>query len=248
MNTQTTTPPVRKTVRVNQPIHKAFALFTGRIAEWWPPTGPMATGAATSPGTVVLEPRPQGRIYQRRIDGILDYWGEITAWEPPQRLVLAWHPAGAGATPTEVEIVFTADADGTIVELEHRGWDKLGATATAARSEYDSGWDNVLRLYAAAGHDNHAAIASLILGITAIVLPLIGVLAAPFAIIFGIIGRRRAHAGAQHGGLATAGLTLGAIALVLWAALLAGGAIAVIQTSGGTEEQVPAESAVEPVN
>ena len=98
----------------------------------------------------------------------------------------------------------------------------------------------------AAGRDNNAAIASLILGITSIVLPLIGLLAAPFAIIFGIIGRRRAHAGASRGGMATAGLTLGAIALALWGALLAGGAVAVMGTSGGTEERVPVEPAGEP--
>ena len=247
MNTQTTTPPVRKTVRIRQPVDTAFALFTGRIAEWWPHTGhPVATGVGSSPGTVVLEPRPRGRIYQRRDDGVLDYWGEVTVWEPPHRLVLAWHPTGADTIPTEVEIVFTAETDGTRVELEHRGWDKLGAAATAACSEYDSGWQDVLRLYAAAGRDNNAAITSLILGITSIVLPLIGLLAAPFAIIFGIVGRRRARAGAPRGGMATAGLTLGAIALVLWGALLAGGAIAVIATSGGTEEQVPVEPASEP--
>ena len=77
MNTQTTTPPVRKTVRIKQPVDRAFALFTGRIAEWWPHAGhPVATGVGSSPGTVVLEPRPQGRIYQRRDDGVLDYWAK----------------------------------------------------------------------------------------------------------------------------------------------------------------------------
>jgi hypothetical protein len=34
MNTQTTMPSVRKTVTVKQPQDRAFALFTGRIAQW----------------------------------------------------------------------------------------------------------------------------------------------------------------------------------------------------------------------
>ena len=51
----------------------------------------------------------------------------------------------------------------------------------AARTEYDTRWDDVLRLYAAAGHENGSAIASLILGITSVVVPILGILAAPFA-------------------------------------------------------------------
>jgi uncharacterized protein YndB with AHSA1/START domain len=249
MNTQTTTPPVRKTVIVRQPVDKAFALFTGRIADWWPRSGhPGAVGVPTPSGTVVLEPRPQGRIYRQRDDGVMDYWGEVTVWEPPHRLVLAWQPAGgppSTPSPTEVEVVFTPENDGTRVELEHRGWERLGAAGTGARSQYESGWEDVLRLYAAAGRENNPAIVSLILGIAGIVLPLLGLLAAPFAIAFGIAGRRRSRGGAPHGGMATAGLTLGAIALVLWGAVVAGGAVAVMGVSGGSEEQVPVEH-VEP--
>ena len=49
-----------------------------------------------------------------------------------------------------------------------------------------------------------------------------GLLAAPFAIGFGLVGRRRARSGARHAGLATAGLTLGAIGLVLWGVVVLG--------------------------
>lgn len=248
MNTQTTTPPVRKTVTIKQPVDQAFALFTGRIAEWWPRLGhPVAAGVGTGPGTVVLEPRPKGRIYQRRDDGVLDYWGEVEAWEPPHRLLLAWHPAGGAPSATEVEILFTADADGTRVDLEHRGWDKLGSAATVTRDQYDSGWTDVLRLYAAAGRDNNPAIVSLILGITAVVLPLLGLLAAPFAIAFGIAGRHRARHGSPHGGLATAGLTLGVIALTLWAVIAALG-LGLVLASNGQEEHVPVAPAGQPAN
>jgi uncharacterized protein YndB with AHSA1/START domain len=238
MNTQTTMPPVRKTVTVKQPLERAFVLFTGRIADWWP--GADITGdAGDRSGTVVLEPRPQGKVYRRYEDGAIEYWGEVQVWEPPHRLVLVWQPAGGMSAPTEVEITFTAADDGTRVELEHRGWDRLGDQAVAARNDYDTRWDDVLRQYAAAGRDNGSAIASLILGITSMVVPILGILAAPFAIVFGITGRRRAREGASQGGLATAGLTLGAIGFVLWGVLIAGGAIAIRGWSDGEEEGVP---------
>ena len=60
---------------------------------------------------------------------------------------------------------------------------------------------------------------SLIPSITSVV-PILGILAAPFAIVFGIAGRRPDREGARQSGLATAGLTLGAIGFVLWGVLM----------------------------
>jgi uncharacterized protein YndB with AHSA1/START domain len=238
MNTQTTMPPVRKTVTVKQPVERAFALFTARIADWWP-----NTGAAAVEGTVVLEPRQQGKVYRRGHDGSIEFWGDVQVWEPPHRLVLLWQPEAGMAAPTEVEVLFTPETDGTRVQLEHRGWDRLGGQANAARTEYDARWDDVLRQYAATGHDNGAALASLILGITSVLVPVLGILAAPFAMLFGVIGRRRAREGARQGGFATAGLTLGAIGFVLWGVLIAGGAAVFIQSysDGQDESPVPVE-------
>ncbi len=46
-----------------------------------------------------------------------------------------------------MEVRFTADADGTLVELERRGSERLGDEAEQRRSGYDSGWDVVLAPY-----------------------------------------------------------------------------------------------------
>jgi hypothetical protein len=92
-----------------------------------------------------------------------------------------------------------------------------------------------------------SAIVSLILGSAAVVLPLIGLLAAPFAIAFGIAGRNRARRGSPHGGLATAGLTLGVIALTLCAVIAALG-LGLVVASNGQEEQVPVQPAGEPAD
>jgi hypothetical protein len=73
MNTQTTMPPVRKTVTVKQPPDRAFALFTSRIGQWWPGGGVTGGDPGARPGTVVLEPRPQGKIYRRYDDGSMAF-------------------------------------------------------------------------------------------------------------------------------------------------------------------------------
>jgi len=169
--------------------------------------------------------------------------GEVRVWEPPHRLVLGWQPGPHGSASTEVEVRFTPHGDGTLVELEHRGWEELGQQAATARAEYESAWGDVLTQYVAASRDNGPAIASLILGITSVVLPALGLLAAPFAIGFGIAGRRRAKKGARQGGVATAGLTLGAIGLVLWGLLALSLALVVSgSVDGGEESPVPIES------
>jgi hypothetical protein len=42
---------------------------------------------------------------------------------------------------------FTALERGTRVELEHRGWERLGELGLTARIDYDQGWQPVLTLY-----------------------------------------------------------------------------------------------------
>jgi uncharacterized protein YndB with AHSA1/START domain len=43
---------------------------------------------------------------------------------------------------TEVELVFTPDGDGTRIDLEHRGWELLGAGA-GKREGYAEGWERL---------------------------------------------------------------------------------------------------------
>jgi uncharacterized protein YndB with AHSA1/START domain len=243
MTTEITVPPVRKTVTVPLPVEKAFALFTDKITTWWPLGGSAATASGQARAeSVVLEPRPGGRIYQRLNDGSIAFLGEVLAFEPPHRLVLAWQPTEDTTAPTEVEVQFTAEDAQTRVDLEHRGWERLGEGATTTRADYDSGWENALRVYAAAGPDNGHAIAALVLGITSVFLPVLGLLAAPFGIVFGVLGRRRARAGARQGGLATAGLTLATIGLVLWTTVVILGAAVIVKgVSSGMDEAVPVE-------
>lgn len=72
---------------------------------------------------------------------------------------------------------------------------------------------------------NGLAVASLVLGIVAVVLFCIWYIALPsaiLAIIFGVVGRGRARLGATGGGMATAGLILGCVAIGIVILLIAG--------------------------
>ena len=134
--------PVRKSLRVDCTPERAFEVFTAEVGSWWP-TGTHSIHQERVTG-VVLEQREGGEMYELAEGGEREHWGRVTAWEPPRRLVLAWHVNPERAGPTEVEVTFTPEDDGTRVVLEHRNWEAAGEGAEEMRNNYDGGWDIVL--------------------------------------------------------------------------------------------------------
>jgi uncharacterized protein YndB with AHSA1/START domain len=66
---------------------------------------------------------------------------------------MTWHPGRTTEEmPTEIEVTFVADGDGTLVVLEHGGWEKIADKKISAerRANYDAGWIEVLEEYRAA--------------------------------------------------------------------------------------------------
>jgi uncharacterized protein YndB with AHSA1/START domain len=148
--------PVRVAVDVRRGIEEAFQVFTAGIAAWWPVAGHSVEPDKVA--AVVLEDRVGGRLYERWHDGGEANWGRVLAWEPPTRLLLAWSPNPERPVPTEVEVRFLAvEADRTRVELEHRGWERLGDPAAKARASYHDGWPTVLHAYAGTAMADHLA-------------------------------------------------------------------------------------------
>jgi uncharacterized protein YndB with AHSA1/START domain len=146
MSAQTTLPPVLRSVTVAVDAERAFEVFTRRIGDWWPFQGHSCfDDDATS---VAFE---GDRLVERATSGDEAVWGEVLAWEPPARIALTWHPGYADGEPTtEVEVRFRAHGGTTVVELEHRGWERLGDRAAEARASYRTGWELVLARFAAA--------------------------------------------------------------------------------------------------
>ncbi len=66
-----------------EPIRLSFEVWTDRIDQWWPADH---TASGEPDTTVILEPRPGGRIFERTTSGVEHDWGEVTIWEPPARL------------------------------------------------------------------------------------------------------------------------------------------------------------------
>jgi hypothetical protein len=119
----------------------AFRLWTEEIGRWWPADHTVSG----DPAMVAFEGRVGGRIYERGRDGIEHDWGEVTLWNPPVRLGYTWHLGGPTSDTTDVEIDFVlGEGDTTVVEIEHRGWERLGAQAGAWRDRNRAGWESLL--------------------------------------------------------------------------------------------------------
>ena len=146
--------PIRLAFDVDCSPEHAFAVWTADIDRWWPADH---TVTGTDDLRVVLEPRVGGRIFERTTDGVEHDWGEVTAWEPPGRLVYLWHLRRDRADATEVEIRFLAvDGARTRVEIEHRGWEALGAEGEAWRDRNHGGWATLLPWFVAAAEGRQA--------------------------------------------------------------------------------------------
>ena len=142
------TEPLSLEFEVACPLEHAFAVWTRRIDAWWP-ADHTVTGRAEA--EIVLEPRLGGRIFERMPDGTEHHWGEVTRWEPPGRIGYLWHLRRDRADATDVEIrFFPATPTRTRVEIEHRGWERLGADAEVWRDRNRAGWTTLLPHYVVA--------------------------------------------------------------------------------------------------
>lgn len=134
MSTTEALADITKSVTVDASVETAFETFTRRITSWWP-TG---SHRVFDESAIVFEEQAGGRVYERAADGEEADWADVLVWEPPHRFVLRWR-VNPNRGPTELEVRFSAEGDGTRVDLEHRGWDDA-----EGRANYHTGWDPVL--------------------------------------------------------------------------------------------------------
>ena len=142
------TDPLKLTFEVACSAEQAFDVWTSRIDSWWP-SDHTVTGRADL--VVVFQSGVGGRIYERTAEGVEHDWGVVTIWDPPQRLAYLWHLGRDRDAATDVDIRFVAQGPGdTRVEIEHRGWERLGESAGAWRDRNRIGWQTLLPHFAAA--------------------------------------------------------------------------------------------------
>lgn len=136
---------VRERVEVDCPVQEAFVLFTTRMGEWWPLQ--LASYGGERANEIFLEPRVGGRFFERFTDGDELQVGSVLACEPPRRITFTWKTADWEGE-TEVEVTFTPHKEGTRVELEHRGFERLGSIGPDIAAKFRGGWPGVLEAYA----------------------------------------------------------------------------------------------------
>ncbi len=137
---------VRESVRVDLPPDEAFRLFTEGINEWWPLDEGYTHGGDRA-REIFLEPVEGGRFYERFADGDELQVGTVTECLPPDRILFTWRSPDWLAE-TEVEVRFVPLDGGTAVQLEHRGFERLGPDGQAIARRYGGGWPRVVQAYA----------------------------------------------------------------------------------------------------
>jgi uncharacterized protein YndB with AHSA1/START domain len=155
-------PPVRQSTLVRSDRRHTFDTFVRTIGIWWPVT-PFSSGRDRV-RDVTLEQREGGRVYETWEDGTQLDWGELVAWEPPERFVMTWNMTPVA---TEVELTFAELGPAlTRVAVEHRGWEKMTDEQLAedcalpggyAAGSYVTGWAHILGQFAAAAEATSGA-------------------------------------------------------------------------------------------
>jgi uncharacterized protein YndB with AHSA1/START domain len=154
---------VRKSVRVQVPIERAFSVIVEQMEAWWPATYQIGK---TPFEAIFVEPRVGGRWCERDAGGNLCDWGTVLAWDPPHRVTFSWHLGPGHDQPdwkcdpamgkaSEVEIRFTAEGLGTtLFELEHSKLERHGEGYEQLRAFFDGpgAWADILALYPKAAH------------------------------------------------------------------------------------------------
>jgi uncharacterized protein YndB with AHSA1/START domain len=141
--------PIHRTIEVAVPPERAFALFSGRMHDWWPIGHSISDDPRVS---IEMEPRVGGWWGQIGESGTRVQWGKVLSWDPPGRLLLAWQINAEWQfdpdLTTELELTFTAIGTNTLVTLEHRNLERFGESAEKMAEQLRNGWPGVVQAYA----------------------------------------------------------------------------------------------------
>ena len=143
------------TVEVPCAPDTAFDIFTRDIGAWWK-RGTHYWNDADKGLQLRLEPRVGGRlveVYDLETGEGFEI-GRVLAWEPGKRLAFTWRQDNWSPTEsTDVEVRFEPSGSGTLVAVEHGGWDRVPAAGRGQIEGYGEGWAELLGMYAQAAEE-----------------------------------------------------------------------------------------------
>ena len=92
-----------------------------------------------------FEPRVGGKVAMSvEIDGVQrHYGGSVLVYQPESEVSFEsqWEPPHSWPVPTFWTIRLTPEYDGTMVEIFHHGFERLGRDAADNLQGYEDGWD-----------------------------------------------------------------------------------------------------------
>ena len=142
--------PLRHTVEIAAPRTHVFEVLTRELADWWPReftfSGDRFRGAS-------IDHLDGGEWFEVNESGEKVSWGRVLHWDAPERLLLTWRVSvnrtqEAAENASEIEITLKElDGSSTLVELEHRDFERHGTGAEIMRTGMDSaeGWPAILQ-------------------------------------------------------------------------------------------------------
>lgn len=139
--------PIKVVTKINRSPRDTFAAFLSKVSAWWPldthSIGPNL--GEPVPDTVVIERHEGGAIFEVSTTGERRIWGTILDYEEGKRIAFTWHPGLPEAEATNVSVAFDLMDDGhTLVTLVHSGWDARGEKAATIRTNYVTGWTDII--------------------------------------------------------------------------------------------------------
>jgi uncharacterized protein YndB with AHSA1/START domain len=127
---------VRRSTLINAPPERVWQEFESfeRMAAWW----------GTGHRLLTYEPRRGGRV-EMEVDiehQSMRYGGEITVFEPGHELTFEndWIPNQGWQAPTLITLRLTPALGGTLVELFHHAFERVGADAADQHAGFEGGW------------------------------------------------------------------------------------------------------------
>jgi hypothetical protein len=131
--------PITAEITVPVTPTEAFVGFTAQMGEWWDPM--LSPEPATFTGIAI---DPEGPVAS--VHGDEQYvWGRVTRWDPIGHYTQEFWLGHAEEQPTTLDVRFTeAEAGGTLVHLEHGGWED---GSEDVREKYTH-WDDLLGRFA----------------------------------------------------------------------------------------------------
>ena len=145
--------PLRLSYDIECSAAHAFHIWTSRFSTWWPQNHSTSGDPRTE---ITFEPRLGGRIFERTSTGLEIDWGEVTGWDPPQRLAYLWHIRRDRAEATDVELTFVVtSAHRCRLVILHTGWERLGADGETWRDANTNGWRGLAPHFMAACTTEH---------------------------------------------------------------------------------------------